>query len=361
MRRVHIDSVQFGNKLARTIYGSDGGILLAKGIELKECYIEKLRDYGIYELYLEDGESPESGDPEGICFQSVIHEETRREAVVLMKKVMNEYSFSQSLNVENVKIMVNKIIDELLGNKDIIYSLSQIRSVDDYTFEHSVNVCILSLITGIGMGFDSQGLMELGTGAMLHDIGKLRIPRAILKKPSQLTAGEFEEIKKHTFYGYDMLKKSGKVSLISAYIAYGHHERYDGSGYPLQLKKENIQLYARIAAVADVYDALTSDRVYRKRLKPNEVYEYITFLGANHFDPRVVQSFVKYVSIYPIGTGVLLNTGERGIVTGYKNKNMPTRPIVKIIYDSGMDKQNICREIDLSEQTNIFIADGCEV
>ena len=158
-----------------------------------------------------------------------------------------------------------------------------------------------------------------------------------------------------------MLKKSGKVSLISAYIAYGHHERYDGSGYPLQLKKENIQLYARIAAVADVYDALTSDRVYRKRLKPNEVYEYITFLGADHFDPRVVQSFVKYVSIYPIGTGVLLNTGERGIVTGYKNKNMPTRPIVKIIYDSGMDKQNICREIDLSEQTNIFIADGCEV
>lgn len=354
MRRVNIESIQFGVKLARTIFNSDGGVLLTKGVELKEPYIEKLRYYGISEVYLEDEISA------GIHVKDVIHEQTRSEAVVLVKKTMNNYHFSDVLAVENVKLMVNKIIDELLGNDDILNNLSEIKSVDDYTFEHSVNVCILSLITGIGLGFDIERLRELGTGAMLHDIGKLCIPQEILKKPSQLTVEEFEEIKKHTVFGYEILKKSEKVSLVSAYIAFGHHERYDGSGYPLQLKNENIQLCARIAAVADVYDALTSDRVYRKRLRPNEVYEYITSLGANHFDPRVIESFVKYVTIYPVGTGVLLNTRERALIVKH-NKSLPTRPVVRIIYDDQMKKQTILREIDLSEQTNIFIVDGCEL
>ena len=354
MRRVNIDSVQFGDKLARTVYNSDGGVLLTKGIEIKEAYLYKLKSYGVTELYLEDADSA------NIQSIEIIHEQTHREAVNLVKKMMNDYSFTKTIDVEKVKKTVNNILDELLGNKEIIYSLSEIKSVDDYTFEHSVNVCILSLITGIGLGFDLQGLRELGIGAMLHDVGKLHIPDSILKKPSQLTVDEFEEIKKHTIMGYEILKKSGKVSLRSAYIAFGHHERYDGSGYPLQLKSDNIQIFARIVAVADVYDALTSDRVYRKRLKPSEVYEYITSLGANHFDPRVIESFVKYVTIYPVGTGVLLNTRERGVVASC-NKNLPTRPIVRIVYDSRMNKQSIFKEIDLSEQTNVFIVDGCEV
>jgi HD-GYP domain-containing protein (c-di-GMP phosphodiesterase class II) len=354
MRRVNIDSIQVGVKLARTIFNSDGGVLLTKGVELKELYVEKLRNHGVSEVYLEDDISV------GVRVKDVIHDQTRNEAVALAKNTMTNYNFSASFDVENVKIMVNNIIDELLGNDDILYNLSEIKSVDDYTFEHSVNVCILSLITGIGLGFDISRLRELGTGAMLHDIGKLCIPQEILKKPSQLTVDEFEEIKKHTIFGYEILKKSEKVSLVSAYIAFGHHERFDGSGYPLQLKNENIQLCARIAAVADVYDALTSDRVYRKKLRPNEVYEYITSLGANHFDPRVIESFVKYVTIYPTGTGVLLNTRERALVI-QPNKNLPTRPVVRIVYDDNMKKQTIMREVDLSEQTNIFIVDGCEL
>jgi len=355
MRRVSIDSAQIGGILARTIYNSDGGILLSKGVELKKSYIGKLINFGITEVYLEDEES------KGINIDSVVRQETHREAVVLVKKMMNQYNFSKTIDVEKVKVMVNNIIDELLGNEDILYNLSEIKSVDDYTFEHSVNVCILSLITGVGLGFNKDELMELGTGAMLHDIGKLRVSDIILKKPSQLTVDEFEEIKKHTLYGYQILKETGKVSIISSYIAYGHHERYNGSGYPLQLKDSNIQICARIVAVADVYDALTSDRVYRKRLKPNEVYEYITTMGGYYFDPLVIENFVKYVSIYPVGTGVLLNTKERGIVVGYRNKSMPTRPIVRIIYDSAMNRQSACKEIDLLEQTNVFIVDGCEV
>lgn len=354
MRKVNLDSLQIGAKLARTIFNSDGGVLLSKGIELRECYVMKLRQYGINEIYLEDDISA------GIEPEDVIKEETRNEAVSLVKKTMTNYQFSPTLDVTEVKLVVNQILDELLNIDDILYNLSEIKSVDDYTFEHSVNVCILSLITGIALGFSIQRLRELGVGAMMHDIGKLCVPREILKKPSQLTVEEFEEIKKHTVLGYEILKKSNQVNLVSSYIAFGHHERFDGSGYPLQLKGDNIQICARIVAIADVYDALTSDRVYRKKLKPNEVYEYITTLGVNHFDPTVIESFVKYVSIYPVGTGVLLNTKERGIVVR-DNRVAPTRPVVRIIYNEKMQKQSIYREIDLSLYTNVFIVDGCEV
>jgi len=354
MRRVSIDSIQTGVRLARTIFSSNGDVLLAEGVELTKTNAQSLKKHGITEIYLRDDIS------DGIEVKDVIEEQTRNEAVSLVKKTMNNYLFSPSLDVTEVKEVVNKILDELLKSKDIIYNLSRIRSVDDYTFEHSVNVCILSLITGIALGFDRQRLRELGIGAILHDIGKLCIPREILKKPSQLTVEEFEEIKKHTILGYELLKKSGQVDLVSAYIAFGHHERYDGSGYPLQLKNENIQICARIVAVADVYDALTSDRVYRKKLKPNEVYEYITTLGVHHFDPKVIESFVKFVSIYPVGTGVQLNTKERGIVVR-DNRLMPTRPVVRIVYNEAMKKLRIYKEIDLSKVNNVFIVDCCEI
>jgi len=354
MRKVQLDKVELGQRLAKTIFNSDGGVLLSEGLELKESYIDKLRTHGISELYLEDDISS------GVVVQDVVYESTRNEAVILVKSMMSNYVFSSVLGIEEIKVTVNIIVDELLLSEDILVNLSEIKLVDDYTFEHSVNVCILSLIMGIGLGFDITKLKELGVGAILHDVGKLMIPNEILKKPSQLTVSEFETIKKHTVYGYEMLKASGKVNLISAYIAFGHHERYDGSGYPLQLKSNNIQQCARIAAVADVYDALTSDRVYRKKLKPNEVFEYITSLGAHHFDPKVVESFVKYVSIYPVGTGVILNSRERALVIK-ANRCFPTRPLVRVIYDDRQRKLIHFKEIDLSGVNSLFIVDGCDL
>lgn len=354
MRKVNINSVQKDAKLARTIFNSEGGVLLTKGVTINENYIYRLKQYGISEIYIEDWISS------GINVTDVVEEKTRNDSVALVKKIMLNYSFSNSFDAEAVKSAVNKIIDELLSNKDIIYNLAEIRKVDDYTFEHSVNVCILSLITGIGLGFSMDMLRELGTGALLHDIGKLFIPKSILLKPTHLTVDEFETIKKHTILGYEVLKNSGKVNLATAYIAFGHHERYDGSGYPLQLKNDNIHVYARIVAVADVYDALTSDRVYRKKLKPSEVYNYITSLSINHFDPKIIESFVKYITVYPVGTGVMLNTRERALVVR-NNRSAPTKPVVRIVNDENSKKVKSFTEIDLSEQSGIFIVDSCEI
>jgi HD-GYP domain-containing protein (c-di-GMP phosphodiesterase class II) len=232
--------------------------------------------------------------------------------------------------------------------------------VDDYTFAHSVNVCVLSIISGIGLGYSISRLKELGVGAILHDIGKLKVPQELLKKPSQLTVEEFEEIKKHTIYGYEILKNNKKVSMVSAFIAFGHHERYDGSGYPLQLKGESIHHCARIVAVADVYDALTSDRVYRKKIKPHEAIEYILSLSAHHFDEEIVQSFIRFVAIYPVGTGVILNTKERGVVIS-ENKDMPTKPVIRVVYSEKGKKVSKYYEIDLSSSKNVFITEACEL
>lgn len=353
MRKVHIDSLQPGARLAKAVFTPEGRILLTSGVELKEKFIEKLRVNNITELYI-DEDVHFSDVHDAVC------EQTRNEAQHLVKTLMSNYSFTNSLDIERIKEVANKIVAELLESNDILIILSDIKSVDDYTFEHSVNVCILSLVIGISLGFNINNMKDLGIGALLHDIGKLKIPEEILKKPSQLTFEEFEEIKKHTIYGYEILKNSGKVGIASAYIAFGHHERYDGSGYPLQLNGESIHQYARIVAVADVYDALTSDRVYRKKLRSHEVVEYVTSIATHHFDRKVVLSFIKHIMLYPVGSGVVLNTKARAQVVRV-NHNLPTRPVIRIIYDEHNVKLFDECEIDLVNKRNIHIVGTCEI
>ncbi|MDK2799728.1 MAG: hypothetical protein PWQ70_1347 [Clostridiales bacterium] len=354
MRKILLKNAQNGMRLAKSIYTEDGFILLAAGVELKQTYINRLEACNILEIYVEDEFSKD------IVIEDVINDETRRQAKILIKNIMEQCKKTSQFDYGQVNSMVNQIIDDLLENKDILVNLSDIRTVDNYTFAHSVNVCVLSLITGMKLGLNQLKLRDLGIGALLHDIGKILIPEEILKKPSQLTDDEFEEIKKHTILGYEMLKNTPNISASSAYIALGHHERYDGTGYPLQKKGENIHLFARIVAIADVYDALTSDRVYRKKLKIHEVIEYIVTLGRQQFDTTVMQCFIKNIAIYPVGTGVVLSTGEKGIIVDV-NRDLPTRPVVRIIYNDDGTKNNIFKEIDLTKKLNIMIVDTIEI
>ncbi|MBZ4646615.1 MAG: hypothetical protein PWR27_1321 [Petroclostridium sp.] len=354
MRKISLSNVQSGMKLARSIYTENGHILLGAGMELKQAYINRLKDCNISEIYIEDEISKD------IDVRDVINERTRVEAKALIKNIMDECKTTSHFTSDRVKSMVNRIIDELLENKDILVNLSDLKTVDDYTFAHSVNVCVLSLITGIRLGLNQLRLRDLGVGALLHDIGKVVIPEEILKKPSQLTDDEFEKIKQHTVLGYQMVKDNPNISASSAYIVLGHHERFDGSGYPLKIKGENIHLFARIVAIADVYDALTSDRVYRKKIKVHEVIEYITALGAQQFDKTILQCFVRNIALYPVGTGVLLSDGAKGIIVDV-NRELPTRPIVRIIYNNNGQKADAFTEIDLTKRLNIMIVDTCEI
>jgi len=350
VRRVSLDKIQSGAVLAKAIMTLEGKVLLASGAEITEEYKRRLLSNGITEIYIEDEISKDINIPE------IVSEEIVSEAKRKVKLLMNNPSLKTSVDGFQIMQVVDKIISSILSNRDIVATLSDIRSVDDYTFSHSVNVCILSLIIGIGFGYSSNKLRELGVGSILHDIGKVMIPQEILKKPVQLTNEEFEEIKKHTIYGHELIKRIRGITMMASYIILGHHERIDGSGYPYHLKGEYIHKAARIVAVADVYDALTTDRVYRKKLMPHEVIDYITSLASKHFDQDVVDLFIRYIAYYPVGTGVILNTGEKGIVKKY-NKKYPTRPVVRVVMDASGKMLPKQKEVDLTGELQYRIVD----
>ncbi len=348
MRKILIEQVVDGMKLGNTILSPNGKILLKAGVELTSVFVKRLKRMGITEIYIEDEIS------EGIKVKDVVSEDTRREARSIIQDVMISLRNETDFNTKQIHNIAGKIIDELLTNKNVMVNLADIKSLDGYTFEHSVNVCILSIILGIGMGLNMNRVRELGVGAFLHDIGKASIPTEILNKPASLVPEEYEIIKKHTHYGFEILKKGGNISGISAIIAFGHHERLDGSGYPMNLKGDSIHQFTRIVAVADVYDAMTSERVYRRKMQPHEALEYLTALSNQLFDSQVVKTFCKYVAIYPEGSGVMLNNKQRGIVVR-NNQNLPTRPVVRIIFDEYNHKLNNCYELDLAKKLNLFI------
>ena len=208
VRKVLVDKVKEGMVLARTLYSNEGNILLNSGIILKNSYIVKFRDLGVREVYVEDEISRD------IVLKDVISEETRFEARVNIKNAMDSIRYGSSLDVRQVRNSVYKMIDELMDVQDTMVNMQDLKSNDQYVFSHSVNVCVLSLITGISMKYDEEKLRELGMGAMLHDIGKTRVPPEILNKPGSLTTEEFNIIKKHTSYGYEMLKKSNVLYSI---------------------------------------------------------------------------------------------------------------------------------------------------
>ncbi|WP_026486094.1 HD-GYP domain-containing protein [Caldanaerobius polysaccharolyticus] len=351
MRLISTYNLKPGMVIAKAVYNANGQLLLNKDVVLTEQYIKRLKEVGITDVYIEDDLSRD------VVIKDVISDETRLNAKIFVKNTMERISMNKHVDTSQAKAIVESIIDELLERSEMLVNLQDIRAKDEYTFSHCVNVCVLSLMLGLALGYDRIKLSELGTGALLHDIGKVCISDCILKKPSKLTPAEFDEIKRHTIYGYQMLKESGEISGYSCYIALCHHERPDGKGYPLGLKGDNIHQFAKIAAICDVYDALTSNRVYRRKMKIPDAVEYLRSMSMSQFDYDLVNTFLRFIALYPVGSGVILNTGQKGIVVR-NNPDMQDRPVVRVIDENEEGKYE---EIDLMEHLSLFIVDTYEV
>lgn len=355
MRKLPIDKLKPGMKVARTVYSSDGYILLAAGVVLKERYIRQLKFFDVPAIYVEDDLLPD------VEVEDVISEKTRVEAIITVKEMLtNVRQQVQSgkrflLSGPKLKETVEDIIKDLLTRKKLIVNLNDIRSTDSYTFAHSVNVCVLAVLTGIALNFSKSQLLQLGMGALMHDVGKIIVPLEILNKPGRLTAEEYKIIQRHSEFGYEILQSQPGISKMSAKVAFEHHEKYDGSGYPLGLKGEEIHLYSRIVGIVDVYDALTADRVYRKGYLPHEAYEYLAATGGSMFDYDLVKVFLSHVAAYPVGTIVRLNTGEVGVVVETPI-GMTTRPVVRVLYRDGHVLKKPY-EIKLYESYRVLISD----
>lgn len=334
--------------VARAIYNSDGRTLLHANIILSDAYIKRLSEMNIASIYVKDTIQEETD------LQDVISEEVRVATIVAVRDSFQKLEQERRLNIQSVQVMVFKILDELLSNPNVLVNLSDIRIFDDHTFSHSVNVCVLALLSGIVLGYDEYKLRELGIGSLLHDIGKTRIPKDLLNKPDDLTREEFIEIKRHTEYGFEILRQYPEVALLSAHIALQHHERWDGHGYPRNLAGEKIHEYARITAVADVYDALLADRPYRPAYTINQAITILKRMSAIYLDERCVKALVANIALFPVGSMVQLNTGDYGVVIDV-NRDSPSRPVIKVFSDKNGRRLPQIHEIDLSKLSTIMV------
>lgn len=343
-----IDKVRAGMQVSRAIFGANGEVLLAAGITLTPRYITRLEELGVLALYIHD---EAVGDIE---IDDVVSEKTRLQALKITKEVMENLRLNPALELSKVNSVVNDIIEELLSNKEVLVNLVDIRALNDYTFGHSVNVAILSLLTGIAMGYDWERLCQLGLGALFHDIGKTLLPENSVNKDRPFTDEEENLYKQHTVLGFDVLRKVENFSLSSAHVALQHHERYDGTGYPRRLQKEEINEFARIVAVTDLYDRLTSIRIGQPSWLPFQVMELIIANREKFFQPEVVEHFMNVVAVFPVGTLIILNTQETGVVV-QTCKEHPTRPWVRVLTDSGGNRIVPPYELDLASNLNCCI------
>ncbi|MDR5659379.1 HD-GYP domain-containing protein [Serpentinicella sp. ANB-PHB4] len=345
MVKIKTSSIKCGMKLSKSIFSAEGNLLIEKGAQLKENIIQRLDNHNVDSIFIEwDTDGPAE------VIDAVL-EDTKDQAVTLLRQSMENIETTKNINVDKLKDIVNNLIDGLVDDKSVLVNLTNIRSVDDHTFSHSVNVCILSLLMGVALKYDLKSLETLGIGALLHDIGKADIDDEILNKPGAFTVEEYDLMKKHAMLGYEMVKDIEGISEESRMIIRDHHERFDGKGYPKGLIGTKIHEFARIVAICDVYDALTSNRVYRQGMPLHIGLEYLRSMGNHQFDYRLVKVFMEHVSIYPQGTIVELESGERGIVIEC-NKNWPTRPVVEVLYDDKGNKIDKSKVIDLTKFLN---------
>ncbi|NEZ47202.1 HD-GYP domain-containing protein [Clostridium niameyense] len=348
MRLEFINRVKPGDVLGRNIFSEKGQVLLKSGIKLTQGYINKLRNLGVLYVYVEDAR-----------LEDVVVEDEKLMKLkqTTMKSMANITKNVHDFNGKKLKDSFNEVeemINYIINMGDVNKSLYDIKTYDNYTYVHSLDTCIMTAFLGMSSGLNELELKEISIGAILHDIGKIKIPNNIINKKGKLTDEEFEEIKKHPIYGREMLVKNLAISNNIIKIVEQHHERIDGNGYPYGLKGSQICKNAKIVCICDVYDAVSNDRCYRKKFTPNDAYELILSGSGVMFDEELVRNFKNTFAIYPLGCRVKLSNGETGYVIR-QNRGLPDRPVVRIFYDSLNKSNNSYYEMDLLNNPNIVI------
>ncbi len=356
MRMMPISLCRPGMKLAKKIYSDDGLVLLAEGMELTATLIRRLGECGISFLYLQDPITEDVAIPE------MLTDETQRRALGTLRSTFQAFMDQPTKQKTTTYPYIGRDISKLMGlimedlsrNDDAMIMLMNIQTVDHYLFSHSLNVCVYSSMLGLAMGYGHEQLLTLGTGALLHDIGKTQISMQVLLKPGMLSAYEFDEMKRHTERGYYLLKDEPGIPLLAAHCAYQHHERLNASGYPRGLKAGEIHDYAKLIGIVDSYDAMTSHRVYRNAMLPHQAVEALYSGSGTLYDTAMLKLFRDKVAIYPLGITVKLSTGQTAVVVAI-NASCVHRPVVRVVVDEYGEPLQAPFDLDLSLHLNVLV------
>lgn len=335
--------------LAQSVSSPNGLFsLLERGQVLTQPLLDKLKTHDIDGIYIECGGS-EDVEPHGI-----FNSEARQKLASDFKSIYVDFysnPFISPSAVDTTKKIAEAIVEAVLDREEFLQDVMEIKSYDDYTYCHSLNVCILSTLIASELCITRNRLEDLALCALMHDLGKIDIPIEIINKEGPVTAAEYEIIKTHPEKGVEHLRKCYNISHEVLQGILGHHERFDGSGYPYGTKGKSISLFARILSVADVYDALTSRRSYRKAWHPNEALEFIIAGADTQFDFDIVKVFMHLVCAYPTGTIVKLSDGTHALVVKNHPENV-LRPKLRLVEDSPLGIKGT--EIDLYGDYNYF-------
>jgi len=298
--------------------------------------------------------SPPRPKPSRIYINTTELEEEIAVAESLMKKtrecldeVFENIRNDNQLDIPKIKKVVSSLVDSIVRNPNAQMCLAQLKDKDEYTAQHSINVCILTITFGRHLGMAENSLNLLGLGALLHDIGKIKTPLEILNKEGRLTPEEFEVMKSHPEHGQEILEKTGGVPDSTIDIALSHHERLSGQGYPHGKMVNEISPWSKVVAIVDVYDAITSDRCYHDGMSPTRALTKMYEWRIRDFDPELLEQFIQCIGIYPIGTIVELSSGEVGIVISV-NADLRLRPKILLVLDKEKNPYFPSRIADLS-------------
>lgn len=326
MKLVSVNDLSGAEVLWKDILDYEGKVLLSAGTVLNKNHIKKLKDNDIYAIRIEGNYNFNLKWQFRDQYMQALKSSVIKNVPILFDNLIDGDYANSYRYIEDVY----SIVDYIIHQGTITTNLFEIKSYDDYTYVHCVDTCIMATFLGYSMNIDKNKLRNLAVAALLHDIGKTKIPTSIINKKGRLSNNEFEIIKKHPMYGKQLLQDMNKfLPDIIRGIA-EHHERFDGKGYPLGIKGYNICKFARIISICDVFTAVSANRSYRQRFSPSDAYKLILSSSGTAFDPTLVKHFRQTFFVYPLGCRLKLSNGLEGIVVE-QNKSFPDRPIIRII------------------------------
>jgi len=311
-------------KVARDIENDSDGIFIPAKTILNEEYITRIKELNYKFIYIMIEKTASRVNIE----KKKLIDKSYKKNTVKIKDLFNKVKRAKKIEYHEIKdlaVEANKLGNEL----DILDLVNMIRTADEYTYTHSLNVSILANMFAQWLNFDNKDKIRITLAGLLHDIGKAKIPDKILNKPGSLSPEEFEEMKKHTIYGYEMLKDVKEIPAVVKKAVITHHEHFNGEGYPLELKSSKIPLFGRIIAIIDAFDAITANRVYKSKNSPFQAMEIFVHEETTHFDPALKEVFLAHLPNYFIKENVILNDGRMGEIV-FINPVKPESPIIKV-------------------------------